>query len=273
MSGDAPAAPPRSELSLRVMSAVVMVCVALLTLWWGGWPFALLWIAAGFIAGLEWSKIAKADAPQAAHLAYGAAAGAVGLIVQIGFPWLALIVVTACAVAAMLGQQSNRRIIATGIIYASAIAAAPIIVRDHATAGVAMIAWCFAVVWSTDIAAYFTGRKFGGPKLWPTVSPKKTWSGAVGGALAGIAAGLLVMAAARAAGVVWPLGAGATAFWALVCSAAGQLGDLAESSLKRKFGVKDSGAIIPGHGGVLDRLDAFVVVVAIVAFAVLLGLK
>ncbi len=245
MSGDAPPAPPRSELSLRVMSAVVMVAVALLTLWWGGWPFALLWIAAGFVAGMEWSRIARSDAPEPAHLAYGAAASAVGLVVAFGYPWVALAVVIACAAAAVLGQAENRRIVATGIVYASAIAAAPIIVREHPTAGAAMIAWCFAVVWSTDIAAYFTGRKFGGPKLWPAVSPKKTWSGAIGGALAGVIAGLVVMQLARAAGSVWPLGFVATAFWALVCSAAGQLGDLAESSLKRKFGVKDSGSIIP----------------------------
>jgi phosphatidate cytidylyltransferase len=273
MSRQSPPAPPRSELSLRVMSAIVMVAVAVATLWAGGWTFAALWIAAGFVAGMEWSKIAKADAPQAQHLAYGAAAAWVGVIVAFGWQWLALAIVLLSALAAIIGQRRNRRIIATGIVYASAIAAAPIIVRAHPEAGAALIAWCFAVVWATDIAAYFVGRTFGGPKLWPAVSPKKTWSGAIGGAVAGVLAGLSVALAAGWAGVDWPLGLLMTAVWSLVCSAAGQLGDLAESSLKRKFDVKDSGSIIPGHGGVLDRLDAFVVVVTLAALAVMVGFK
>jgi len=271
-SGQDPSA-PRSELSLRVMSAAVLVVVAIATLWLGSWPFAVLWIAAGFVAGMEWSKIAKADAPQVQHLAYGAAAAWVGIIVAFGWHWLALAIVLPSALAAIIGQRHNRRIIATGVVYASAIAAAPIIVRAHPEAGAALIAWCFAVVWATDIAAYFVGRKFGGPKLWPAVSPKKTWSGAIGGAVAGVLAGLAVALVAGWSGIDWPLSLLATAVWSLFCSAAGQLGDLAESSLKRKFDVKDSGAMIPGHGGVLDRLDAFVVVVALAALAVMVGFK
>jgi phosphatidate cytidylyltransferase len=263
--------PPKgpSELTLRVISGSAMVVVALAALWFGGWPFALLWIAAGAAAGWEWSRITEPDQPEMRHYAFGLAVAAAGLLVATGWLVPALIWITALVLAGSLSGH-HRRLRMSGVLYASAIAIAPVIVRAEPGIGMALIAWCFAVVWATDIAAYFTGRALGGPKLWPSVSPKKTWSGAIGGAAAGIAAGLAVALGARALGVVWPMGLFGTAVAALVCSAAGQFGDLAESALKRHHGVKDSSHIIPGHGGVLDRLDAFVVVVSLVALTALI---
>ena len=121
----------------------------------------------------------------------------------------------------------------------------------------------FAIVWVTDIAAYFTGRAMGGPKLWPAVSPKKTWSGAIGGTLGGIAAGLLV---AKIAGlVVAPM----MVLVALGLSIVAQAGDLLESAIKRHFGAKDASQLIPGHGGLMDRLDGFLTAAAA---AVMVGL-
>jgi phosphatidate cytidylyltransferase len=121
----------------------------------------------------------------------------------------------------------------------------------------------FAIVWVTDIAAYFVGRAFGGPKLWSAVSPKKTWSGAVGGTLGGVAAGLVV---AKVAGlVVAPM----LVIVALALSIAAQLGDLLESAIKRHFGAKDASQLIPGHGGLMDRLDGFLTAAAA---AVMVGL-
>jgi phosphatidate cytidylyltransferase len=115
----------------------------------------------------------------------------------------------------------------------------------------------FAVVWTTDIVAYFTGRRFGGPKLWPRVSPKKTWSGFAGGLMAGTAAGVVVSLIAARWGWTQPIATPLIALLSMVASIVGQAGDLAESALKRYFDVKDSGRLIPGHGGVMDRLDAF----------------
>ncbi|MCU0884599.1 MAG: phosphatidate cytidylyltransferase [Beijerinckiaceae bacterium] len=259
----------RSELSLRIRSGLVMVAVALLTLWWGGWPFALLWVAVGAVAAIEWLKIVSPEGERTVRLLAAAGAALAGLAAHLGWEAAGL---GACALtvgAVMAATPKKLRLVAgAGVIYATAIAMAPIIVRAEVQLGLALIAWCFAVVWSTDVAAYFTGRALGGPKLWPSVSPKKTWSGAIGGALAGIAAGLLVAWVSRRLGAAWSLGFIATAGCAMLASAAGQMGDLLESSLKRHFGVKDSGSIIPGHGGVLDRLDAFVVVVTLVAIAV-----
>ena len=139
-----------------------------------------------------------------------------------------------------------------GLLYAFCAVGPAVVLRFDPQLGLAVIAWLFAVVWGSDIFAYFTGRTLGGPKLWPSVSPNKTWSGFLGGTLAAILLGLGV---AHWAGVerLWPV-----ALVSLVAAVASQGGDLFESSLKRRFGVKDSGAIIPGHGGVMDRLDGFI---------------
>lgn len=269
MSGDAPAAAPRSELSLRVGSALVMVAVACATLWLGGWPFAVLWTLVGVVAVTEWLKIVTPAAPKASRALAMAGVAATGVAAFYGAEAFGIVLcgLTVLGIAT-LSPQAVRMVAAAGVVYAAAIAMSPIIVRAEPALGLALIAWCFAVVWSTDVAAYFAGRALGGPKLLPAVSPKKTWSGAIGGAMAGIAAGLLVAWISKRMGAAWTLGFVATAGCALLASAAGQLGDLLESSLKRHFGVKDSGSIIPGHGGVLDRLDAFVVVVTLVAIAV-----
>jgi len=114
-------------------------------------------------------------------------------------------------------------------------------------------------VWATDILAYFVGRFVGGPKLWKQVSPNKTWSGAIGGACAAIAAGLVVAHYAHLPNSL------AAAGLALILSAASQAGDLFESAFKRRFGVKDAGHVIPGHGGIMDRLDGFLVAAAVAA--------
>ncbi|MGL4438354.1 MAG: phosphatidate cytidylyltransferase [Bosea sp. (in: a-proteobacteria)] len=270
MSGEAPLiAPPRSELSLRIMSALVMVTVAGLTLWSGGWPFALLWTVVGVVAAVEWLRIVQPQAGllQRMIVVAGTALAGVSAFFSMEVAAVLACLITAATVMAFAPVQV-RLLAGAGVVYACAIAVAPIIVRAEPSLGLALIAWCFAVVWSTDVAAYFTGRALGGPKLWPAVSPKKTWSGAIGGAMAGVVAGLVVAWLSRRLGASWTLGLLGTAGCAVLASAAGQMGDLLESSLKRHFGVKDSGSIIPGHGGVLDRLDAFVVVVTLVAIAV-----
>jgi phosphatidate cytidylyltransferase len=121
--------------------------------------------------------------------------------------------------------------------------------------GLAIVIWTFAVVWLTDIAAYFSGRTFGGPKLMPRFSPKKTWSGAVGGATAGTLGGYAVWAMTPQASEA--VGAAFVVASSLFASIVSQAGDLFESAIKRRFGTKDSSRLIPGHGGFLDRLDGY----------------
>jgi phosphatidate cytidylyltransferase len=154
--------------------------------------------------------------------------------------------------------------VAGGIPYAGALAIAPITLRTDGEHGFLAVIFLFAIVWTTDIVAYFVGRAVGGPKLMPQVSPKKTWSGALGGTVAAVVAAVVFAHAAALPG--WF----ALAMLAVVLSVFAQGGDLFESFLKRRFGAKDSGHLIPGHGGLMDRLDGFVtasVVAALIGLA------
>jgi phosphatidate cytidylyltransferase len=162
------------------------------------------------------------------------------------------------------------RWMALGLGYAAVIAIVPPLVREHPSLGIAAILWMFAVVWFSDIAGYFTGRALGGPKLWPAVSPKKTWSGFLGGLVAATLAGAAVAMVARRFGWTSPIPLSVVLLVSAVASVLSQLGDLGESALKRHFGAKDSGRLIPGHGGVMDRLDGFWAVAALMGL-VLVG--
>ena len=146
----------------------------------------------------------------------------------------------------------------------SALAIAPIVLRSDGEQGFLTILFLFAIVWTTDIAAYFVGRAVGGPKLVPQVSPNKTWAGAIGGLLASVVAAIVVAKMAALTSFF------ALALLAILLSALAQAGDLFESFLKRRFNAKDSSHLIPGHGGLMDRLDGFVtasVVAAIIGLA------
>jgi phosphatidate cytidylyltransferase len=149
--------------------------------------------------------------------------------------------------------------LAGGFAYAAVLLFAPLILRREPDLGLTAILFVFAIVWATDIVAYFVGRAFGGPKLWAAVSPKKTWSGALGGTLGGMAAGLVTV------GLLGIRIAPALVIMALLLSVAAQAGDLLESAIKRHFHAKDSSQLIPGHGGLMDRLDGFLTAAAAAA--------
>ena len=141
----------------------------------------------------------------------------------------------------------------SGAVYAAAALFGPALLRRDPQWGVTALSFLFATVWATDILAFFSGRTIGGPRLWPRVSPNKTWAGAIGGLLGGLAAGVAV---AYASGVGELALAGVMG---LVLSVLAQAGDLLESAVKRQFGAKDASHLIPGHGGLMDRLDSFIV--------------
>jgi phosphatidate cytidylyltransferase len=203
----------------------VLAPLALLAAWLGGIVFVVFWVLAASIVLWEWSRL---------------------------------------VVGAKLRGFARIDWLAAGVGYAAVLLFAPLILRRDPLLGFAAIAFLFAVVWATDVAAYFAGRALGGPKLWPAVSPKKTWSGALGGTLGGIAAGLLIV---KLLGVpVAPI----LVLVAALLSVAAQGGDLLESAIKRQFGAKDAGSIIPGHGGLMDRLDGFLTAAAAAAMVGLL---
>jgi phosphatidate cytidylyltransferase len=242
-----------NELVLRVCSALVLVPLAVATAYFGGWSFAVLWGAAGIATFWEWTSLI-ADSHRRSVLTIGAAS--LALAVALAGCGHVLAALTGLAIgtvgAAALAPAERRIWLAAGVPYCGAIAAVPIVLRSDPEHGFLAIIFLFAVVWGTDTVAYFLGRAIGGAKLMPQVSPKKTWSGALTGTAAAIVAGLMVT---RTAGLT---GTFAIAALAATLSVFAQAGDLFESFLKRRFGAKDSGRLIPGHGGLMDRLDGFV---------------
>jgi phosphatidate cytidylyltransferase len=254
-----------SELVLRICSASVLVPLAIGTAYVGGWPFALFWGLAAMGVLWEWtSLVARAD--QRSVLATGAASLALAVALAVTGYLLAAVIVLAMGAlgAAALALAERRMWVAGGIPYAGALAVAPIVLRSDNENGFLAVIFLFAIVWTTDIAAYFVGRTVGGPKLMPQVSPKKTWAGALAGVVAAVVVALAIVKVAAQTDLF------SIAMLAVALSVFAQGGDLFESFLKRRFGAKDSSHLIPGHGGLMDRLDGFVtasVVAALIGLA------
>ena len=249
-----------SELGARVVSALVLAAAALLAAVHGGWPFALFWLLAGIAVAAEWTAVTRTEpsGPIRAATGVGLTALAVATLFEIGAPLGVLAFLGGGTLVLALGRDPHDRLWAlAGFAAAVVIVVVPPWMRNHPELGLAGLLWMFAVVWTTDIAAYFTGRRLGGPKLWPRVSPKKTWSGFGGGLLAGTLAGLLIAMLAARLGWLPVASPAVVVLISAVGSVVSQLGDLGESALKRHFDVKDSGRLIPGHGGAMDRIDGF----------------
>ena len=262
----APAADQGSRnLILRVIAALVLAPFAVAIAWLGGWLWITLVTLAAIGLYVEWLMIVGM-ARETRVVTSGAVALAIsGLCLALGRIDASLLALALGLVAVALLSPERRSWIATGFFYAAAAQIASVLVRLDQTNGFVALILILLVVWVTDIGGYFAGRGIGGPKLWPRVSPKKTWAGAVGGFVASlvIAAGFVAFGLSKT-GPLLLLGA--------VLSIASQLGDLFESAVKRRFGVKDSSHIIPGHGGLLDRLDGFVAAILLAAiFGVLRG--
>ena len=260
------------NLTLRVISAVVLAPAVLACTYAGGWIFFVLCAAAAGVILWEWTSLV-AGSDDLRILTPGLAALLAGmLLVGLDLPTAALgmiaigAVLAGLAAAAWPGVPPDRLTVAWGaggVVYAGAMLLGPALLRRDPEWGLTALLFLFATVWTTDIFAYFCGRAIGGPLLWPRISPKKTWSGALGGLIGGVAAGVGVAYASGVGrlGIVGVMG--------LLLSVLAQAGDLFEFAVKRRFGAKDASHLIPGHGGLMDRLDGFLV--AAVA-ALLIGL-
>ena len=244
-----------SNLQLRFLSAVVLAIVVLGLTWLGGLPFRLFAALIGAAIFYEWCAMSRTVANASYQMLTALFLAAVLLALLAGLPAATVLLVLAGAVVASIavglvrGQGSWPTI---GLAYAGFSAVSLAFLRGGDHSGLVAILVLFATVWATDILAYFAGRTIGGPKLAPAISPGKTWSGAIGGAVGGLAAGFIAAALAGVANL------SVLGLVALLLSVLSQMGDLFESWVKRRCGVKDSGAIIPGHGGVMDRVDGLV---------------
>lgn len=259
-----------TDLGPRAASSLILIVGALASLQLGAMIFVVIWLAAALRIHWEWQRLIGGDQPRR-RLAIGALAliGA-AFLVGVGNLPVAVGVIIVAAIVAGIGDTGGFRLwAAAGVVYAGSLVISLCMLRLSLPLGVRAIAWLFAVVWGTDIVAYFAGRLIGGPKFLPQISPSKTWSGTMtgifGGALLGTAFLVIV---AQTTGAPNPVPIGALFLLGLATALIAQAGDLFESWAKRQFGAKDSGALIPGHGGLMDRLDGFI---AAALFMALLG--
>ena len=244
------------ELRLRILSAIVLGILVLAATWFGGVYFALLAAVIALLVHYEWTRITGARTldPEAFWSGWVAMALiAFDILAEQGmdawneYLWMAV----ALLVLYSLIRAKNRWNPA-GVVYAGLTGVSLAEIRGDGFTGFIAMIFIFAVVWGTDIAAYFTGRAIGGKKLAPSISPGKTWSGAIGGAVAAVICGSLVVLSYMKNVSLWIV------LLALVLSVLSQVGDLFESFMKRRYKVKDSSHLIPGHGGVMDRIDGLV---------------
>jgi phosphatidate cytidylyltransferase len=249
-----------SDLGPRVVSGVVLAAIALSAIWFGREPLAVLLAIVGGIVAWEWGRIvrgAQFDAATVAHVATVIAG-----IVLTGFGWAgpAIIgVLIGTILTALLAFGRHSTLSAVGVLFAGLPGIALLWLRSDEPLGAAAVYFIVAAVAATDIAAYFCGRLIGGAKLWPRVSPKKTWSGLIGGVSAAASIGFITAHLVPGAHAVHlTIMGGALAVVA-------QGGDLAESALKRHFGAKDASQLIPGHGGFMDRVDGLATVAVVAA--------
>jgi phosphatidate cytidylyltransferase len=244
------------ELQLRIVSAVVMIVVALTATWIGGLTFRLVCVVIAAAVFYEWLQMARADGTTAdRQLSFGLmlAVCVVILMSPAGLTSLSIVAALAALSAMAAPALGASRWNAAGLLYAGMAGLSLALLRGTGLEGFKTVVFLFVVVWATDILAYFVGKALRGPKLAPAISPGKTWSGAIGGTFAALILGL-----AAALVMDTRLSIPATIGLILLLSVISQIGDLFESWLKRRFQVKDSSHIIPGHGGVMDRVDGLV---------------
>jgi phosphatidate cytidylyltransferase len=255
----APAAATDSRnLSTRIIAAAVLIPLAIAIAYAGGWLWTALVTLAAVGLYVEWLMVVGAAAEKRVVATGVAALAIAGFFLAVGRIDGALVALVIGLVAVALTVPERRNWAAAGFLYAGVAETASVLLRHDAVKGFVALMFVLLIVWVTDSGGYFAGRGIGGPKLWPRVSPKKTWAGAIGGFVASLAvAGVFAALDLGKAGPLLMIGG--------VLSVVSQLGDLFESAVKRRFGVKDSSQIIPGHGGLLDRLDGFVAAVAIAA--------
>jgi len=255
----------KSALITRIISALILAPIALALIVAGGWWLAALVILGVVLMVREWDRITGGTAT--GLIAWLQIVGLILALtlVQLDFYLAGVIALAWTAIGAHIVSADVRAIRglwpAIGTVWIGLPCVGLLMLARDGEHGLVTVLWLMVLVWACDTGAYFAGRSIGGPKLLPSVSPKKTWAGLIGGMVAGALVGAGIALWSGLADPVILAGVSA------VVAAFSQVGDLSESAFKRHFGVKDSGDVIPGHGGVLDRVDgllfAIIIVVAI----------
>ena len=264
MSADA-AGRQRSELSQRIIWGGIMAAIALAAVWLGDLPFAGMLAAGGALASWEWGRIVRGYDFDRYFLAHAAAVAVAVFETAAGYPQTAVTVLALVSILLFaLRGGAGDPLSGLGVLVIGLAVVSLALLRADAPLGLRAVLFVFAVVWMTDIGGYVFGRSIGGPRLWPSISPGKTWAGAIGGLVFAAVTGAFL------AGWLAKQDASSVVLVAVMLGLAAEYGDLAESALKRRFGRKDASALIPGHGGLLDRVDGLMAAAIVAALFAML---
>lgn len=248
------------DLRTRFLSGLLLAALALAIAYAGVMPFAVLVIAIATAMCWEWGRIIRSEQLDPAFVVHAGSVAVATVVAAFGYAALALVLVLIGALLVLLLQFSRQgRLSGLGVLYVGIPAVSLLWIRSDEPFGFVAVVFILLVVSTTDTFAYFGGRSIGGARLWPRISPNKTWAGLVSGIAAATLIGALFAFLLDGASHL------GLALTALVLAVVSQAGDLAESALKRGFGIKDTSTLIPGHGGVLDRLDGLVFAAAFAA--------
>jgi phosphatidate cytidylyltransferase len=251
-----------SDFAVRLLSGLAMAVVVGLFTVAGPSAFATLTVVVSLIVAWEWTRLVHGPEPGLIMLVQVGAVTVAGLLAASISPGLGLLALCIGAILALLlSLDRNSLLAALGVLYAGLPAVSLIWLRSDDPFGLRAVIFLILIVATADTAAFLSGRLLRGPLLWPMVSPKKTWSGLLGALVASAVIGACFWVVVPGASPLRLAAAGA------VLAAVAQAGDLAESALKRRFGAKDTGSLLPGHGGVMDRVDGLVAAAAAVGLA------
>jgi phosphatidate cytidylyltransferase len=251
-----------SDFASRLVSGVAMGVVAALFIMSGAVPFSVLVVVVTVLLSWEWARLVHGRAADIVVAIHVVAAGGAAVLAAVGYVGLGLLALPIGSILAMLlSLGENSLLSGLGVFYAGLPAIALIWLRSDPVLGLLAVIFLILAVVVSDTAGFLAGRLLGGPKLWPRISPNKTWTGFVGAVVASAIVGAVFWLAVPGSSPVRLAAAGA------MLSLVAQAGDLAESALKRRFGAKDSSMLIPGHGGVMDRVDGLVAAATAVGLA------
>ena len=251
-----------SDLTTRILSAIVMLVIGVWSIWAGGDVFAMVLIVVAGLMGWEVSRMHCVN--HLVPMVYGLLISAALLCFMFQpLSWAIGAGVLVAGTAFFGHQKSPVTVLQVGVVVVLACAGLHEI-RTQTTPGVAWTLWLILVVVATDVGGYFAGKLIGGPKVWPRISPKKTWAGIIGGWILAAIIGFC--------GVQFGLAGSLLIVVSVILSAFSQIGDMLESVIKRRAGVKDSSNLIPGHGGLMDRFDGLVGAALVIEVWQLMGI-